>query len=112
METYCGALVLSNSTAELSGVAQALLWLRAEGGKDTAHIFYDSDYAAGIARGRYRASTNRQIAKLVQRLARAENARRSNGTGKNGIVWTHVKRYDTIGDDPRHSAHARLVHWI
>ena len=27
----------------------------------------------------------------MQRLARAENARRSQGKGLNGIVWTHVK---------------------
>ena len=57
---------------------------------ETANIFYDSDYAAGIARGRYRANTNCKLAKLVQRLARTENARRSFG-GRRGIVWTHVK---------------------
>jgi ribonuclease HI len=87
----CGAQTLSNNSAELSGVAQALLWLRAEGGTDTAHIFYDSDYAAGVARGRYRSNQNVKLAKLVQRLAREENARRSQGKGLNGIIWTHVK---------------------
>ena len=87
---YLGAQCLSNNTAELSGVAQALLWLRAEGGTDAAHIFYDSDYAAGIARGRYKSNTNAEIAKRVQKLAREENARRSTG-GRDGIVWRHVK---------------------
>jgi hypothetical protein len=55
---------------------------------DAAHIFYDSDYAAGIARGRYKSNTNAEIAKRVQKLAREENARRSVG-GRDGIVWRH-----------------------
>ena len=88
---HIGADNLSNNSAELSGVAQALLWLRAEGGTGTAYIFYDSDYAAGVARGRYRTKTNRRLARLVQRIAREENARRRDGTGRNGIVWTHIK---------------------
>ena len=47
-------------------------------------------HAAGVSRGKYRTNTNKKLAKLVQRLAREESARRSTG-GRNGIVWCHVK---------------------
>ena len=51
---YLGAEKASNNTGELSGMAEALLWLRDEEGSDRpASICYDSKYAANITSGRF-----------------------------------------------------------
>lgn len=67
-ESFLGAEVGSNNTAELSAIAHALRWLLAEGGKGAATIRADSQYALEIAQANWRASANKQLAHRVQAL--------------------------------------------
>lgn len=83
---FIGAEVASNNTGELSGIAHALIWLRDEGGQAAAAIVYDSDYAAKIAQGIYKAHKNRALAKSCRRLCTAERQRRAGG-----VTFIHVK---------------------
>ena len=45
---YLGAEEKTNNTAELTGIAQALLWSKADGGTTPMAIVYDSEYAAKL----------------------------------------------------------------
>jgi ribonuclease HI len=83
---FLGAEVASNNTGELSGIAHALIWLRDEGGQAPAAIVYDSDYAAKITQGIYKAHKNRPLATSCRRLCAAERQRRSGG-----VTFVHVK---------------------
>jgi viroplasmin and RNaseH domain-containing protein len=83
---FLGAEVASNNTGELSGIAHALIWLRDDGGQVPAAIVYDSDYAAKITQGVYKAHKNREIAASCRRLCAAERQRRAGG-----VIFVHVK---------------------
>ena len=83
---FLGAKVASNNTGELSGIAHALIWLRDEGSQVPAAIIYDSDYAAKITQGIYKAHKNRMLAGSCRRLCTAERQRRDGG-----VTFVHVK---------------------
>mmetsp|Transcript_13325 Transcript_13325/g.46295 ORF Transcript_13325/g.46295 Transcript_13325/m.46295 type:complete len:317 (+) Transcript_13325:64-1014(+) len=85
-EHFRGAEVTSNNTAELTAVAEALIWLAAEKSHDAACILYDSKYAACITQGIYKATANRALAATCQQLLRNEAARR-----RGGVSFVHVK---------------------
>eukprot|EP00747_Dinoflagellata_sp_TGD_P190417 gnl/TRDRNA2_/TRDRNA2_52144_c0_seq1.p1 gnl/TRDRNA2_/TRDRNA2_52144_c0~~gnl/TRDRNA2_/TRDRNA2_52144_c0_seq1.p1 ORF type:complete len:465 (+),score=90.25 gnl/TRDRNA2_/TRDRNA2_52144_c0_seq1:38-1432(+) len=85
-----GAEMGSNNTGELSAIGEALLWLRDEApgpSTDPAIIHYDSQYAAFIATGRYRAQKNLQLAETVSRLWREVGR----PVGKRKLEVMHVK---------------------
>ena len=67
-ESYLGAEVGSNNTAELSAVAQAMRWLLTEGGNQAVVIRGDSQYALNIASAVWRAKANRGLALSAQAL--------------------------------------------
>ena len=84
---YLGAEKKSNNTGELSGVAEALLWLRDEEGSDgPAALCYDSTYAANITSGAFRAHKNVDLAKTCRDLYCSEGTRR-----KRKLALEHVK---------------------
>ena len=84
---YLGAEKKSNNTGELSGVAEALLWLRdEEGGDGPAALCYDSTYAANITSGAFRAHKNVDLAKTCRDLYCSEGTRR-----KRKLALEHVK---------------------
>jgi len=92
---FLGAEVASNNTGELSGIAHALIWLRDEGGQAPAAVVYDSDYAAKITQGIYKAHKNRDLAGSCKRLCASERQRRAGG-----VIFVHVKGHsnDTWND--------------
>lgn len=81
---FAGAEVGSNNTGELTAIYEALTWL--EHDTDTkrgqgevampAVIKYDSQYAAHIATGEWKATKNQRLAATVQAKYRAVRARR------------------------------------
>jgi ribonuclease HI len=82
-----GAEVRSNNTGELSAMAEALLWLKeAELGMAPALLCYDSEYAAKITQGIFKAHKNVILAGRCQQLFRAESTRRVGG-----VAFAHVK---------------------
>ena len=84
---YLGAEKKSNNTGELSGVAEALLWLRDEEGSDgPAALCYDSTYAANITSGAFRAHKNVDLAKTCRDLYCSEGTRR-----KRKLALEHVR---------------------
>ena len=61
----------TNNTAELTAIAEAILWLRDEapGPRETpVYLAYDSQYAANVALGRVECKSNGTLAAMVQRL--------------------------------------------
>lgn len=93
---YLGAEKASNNTGELSGMAEALLWLRDEEGSDRpASICYDSKYAANITSGRYQAHKNVALAQTCRDLWSTEGPRR-----KCKLTLEHVKGHsgDVLND--------------
>jgi len=82
---FLGAEVCSNNTGELSAICEALLWLlQHESSGRPAAILYDSDYAAKITTGRYRAQKNQVLAAKAQSLLMEVRQKRS-------IRFEHVK---------------------
>lgn len=105
---WLGAEVGSNNTGELTGLAEALRWLLAEGGSAAAIIRCDSQYALNIAQGNWRAKANRALARRVQELWR-EVAGLRELTGKHvrahrGHHWNeradHLAWRACIGETP------------
>ena len=100
---YLGAREGTNNTGELVGIAQALLWMRNDGGDEPAAILYDSEYAAKVTAGVYSPKKNLTLAEVCQRLYREENARRAGG-----VRFIHVKGHS--GDSGNDRADL-LVQW-
>ena len=81
-QRYLGADKATNNTAELTAIAEALVWIDTEapGPGDTAlHIYYDSQ-----ATGRTEPRTNQALAKSVQQLVKKVSNTRD-------VRWTWVK---------------------
>mmetsp|Transcript_424 Transcript_424/g.800 ORF Transcript_424/g.800 Transcript_424/m.800 type:complete len:518 (+) Transcript_424:47-1600(+) len=75
---FLGAEVQSNNTGELSGVCEALLWLRdQELSQRPAVLYYDSKYAGKVAQKDYRAHKNQQLAASATSLVEEVRARRT-----------------------------------
>jgi ribonuclease HI len=68
---FQGCARATNNTGELTGIAQALLWLlHIDESTDPAVIVYDSMYAANMAQGKWQPKKNVEvIAQVVQLLA-------------------------------------------
>jgi len=82
---YLGAEVGSNNTGELSGICEALLWLRdQEHSARPAVICYDSKYAAKIATNEFKAQKNQLLAKTAQSLLKEVQKQRQ-------VALRHVK---------------------
>ena len=94
---FLGATICSNNTAELSAVCEALLWLgENEPGREAA-ICYDSDYAANIAQGLFKAHKNPELAARASALHDAVGAQRP-------LQFIHVKghsghRWNDLADE-------------
>ena len=84
---FIGATTVTNSTAELTALAEGLYYLReVDGSTGPALLRPDSLYAADIARGLARGRVNRALASHVRSLWTEEAARRS------GQLWAvHVR---------------------
>eukprot|EP00965_Chrysotila_dentata_P033808 1125168-Pleurochrysis_carterae.AAC.1 len=65
---WLGAKLGSNNTAELSAICEALLWLRDYAPSAAAVVRYDSEYAANIASGRFKAHKNVELARRAREL--------------------------------------------
>ena len=48
---YCGCSNATNNTGELTGMLNALMWAKSQGGHETFAIVYDSKYAKNITTG-------------------------------------------------------------
>ena len=66
---HIGAAILSNNTAELSAIAEAMLYVLDHPlNTQTIRICYDSKYAANTIRGRWSPKTNRHLIRVSQHL--------------------------------------------
>ena len=66
---YLGAIRGTNNTGELTGVADALLYLRDfEGTTDDAYIYVDSKYAPAVVEARWSFASNVQLIQCIQRV--------------------------------------------
>jgi ribonuclease HI len=82
---FLGAELGSNNTGELSAICEALLWLLDhENSSRSAAIYYDSEYAAKITTGEYRAAKNKTLAAEAQSLLRCVRQKRA-------VRFEHVK---------------------
>ena len=100
---YLGARRGTNTTREIEGIIQAVLWLKADGGHDAAAILFDSEYAAKIAQSIYKPKSNLAPVLMVQKLVKEETARR----GK-GLRFIHVRGHS---DDDGNDWADELVQW-
>ena len=73
---YLGAEEKTNNTAELTGIAQALLWSKADGGTTPMAIVYDSEYAAKLTQGLQQPKSNALLATMCNKLYQEEVSRR------------------------------------
>ncbi|MDA0716096.1 MAG: hypothetical protein O2866_01965 [archaeon] len=85
-DDFIGAEVGSNNTAELSAFAHALRWLLIEGGKESALIRTDSQYAGNLASGTWKPSANIQLVRYVQQLWNEVSELRP-------LEWQHVRAH-------------------
>ncbi len=84
-KNFIGASHHSNNTAELSGIAEALLWVIATRPDTTdIRIHYDSKYAAKITRLLWNPKSNRILARTCQQLTTLVSL-------KYKLHWTWVK---------------------
>ena len=65
---FLGAECGSNNTAELSAICQALIWLLEKKGRESVTLCFDSNYAAMIASGQWKAKQNLELAKRAREL--------------------------------------------
>lgn len=91
-QDYVGAEVKPNNTGELTAILKSLIWLRDYEGTDRpAIIFYDSTYAANIARGRCKNNKNKTRANntqtLLNSIAKTRNIEFVNVKGHSGNRW-------------------------
>jgi len=102
---FCGAEKGTNNTGELIGIGQALMWLRDVAAKaelsapsivETAAVMlYDSAYAANMATGRWKASSNVALVAWVRKLlAEVEESGRT-------VHWVHVKGHSADGGNDK-----------
>jgi len=76
-EWFQGCARATNNTGELTGIAQALLWLlHIDEDMDPAVIVYDSMYAANMVQGRWQPKTNLEVIEQGVRLLAKVRARR------------------------------------
>ena len=73
---YLGAEEKTNNTAELTGIAQALLWSKADGGTTPMAIVYDSEYAAKLTQAEMQPKSNALLATMCNKLYQEEVSRR------------------------------------
>ena len=77
-EWFQGCARATNNTGELTGIAQALLWLlHIDEDTDPAVIVYDSMYAANMVQGRWQPKTNLEVIEQGVRLLAKVRARRA-----------------------------------
>ncbi|KAJ8598626.1 hypothetical protein CTAYLR_003052 [Chrysophaeum taylorii] len=100
-EYFLGAEVRSNNTGELSGIAEALLWLGCTPDDVPARLNYDSEYAAKITQRIFKAKKNVALAERCQSLLDTARARRT-------IVFRHVKGHAGIAGNERADALVQL----
>ena len=94
-EFYQRCDIGSNNTGELTGILQALLWAKQQGGQEPFALCYDSMYAANITSGLWKPKTNKGIASLCHEHFLAESERR-----KGGVHLIHIKGHsDQLGNE-------------
>jgi len=92
---FCGCSVASNNTGELTGMLNALLWARRQGGDEAFAICYDSVYAKNVTTGFWKPRKNKGIAKMCADALKAECERRDGG-----VHFVHVKGHSgDVGND-------------
>ena len=102
---FCGAAKGTNNTGELTGIGQALMWLRDVAANATlsapsivkapAVLLYDSAYAANMATGRWKATSNVALVEWVRKLlAEVEASGRT-------VHWVHVKGHSADGGNDK-----------
>ena len=79
-----GAEVATNNTAELTGILEAMREACDEGGVGTVLVRYDSEYAARMATGHWRAKKNLELVRSVQEAVAEARVRRR-------VLFMHVK---------------------
>ena len=67
-ESFIGAEVGSNNTAELSAIGHALRWMLVHAPSESVVIFGDSKYALNVASGIWNPKANRELAEMVRGL--------------------------------------------
>ena len=102
-EFYHGCPRRTNNTAELSGVIQALLWLRwcATDEAGAAIILCDSCYAMDAVEDRIETTANVKLIELAKELLSAVQAVRT-------VTFVHVLGHS---DDPGNEQADELVQW-
>ena len=99
---WLGSQKGTNNTAELNGAAQALIWLRNEGGHAPAAILYDSEYAGQSTTGAWNGKANLEAIRINRELYEAEHARR-----RGGVQLIHVKGHH---EQPGNESADQLAH--
>jgi len=102
-EFYCGCTGATNNTGELTGMLNALLWAKQQGGHEAFAICYDSVYAKNVTSGVWKPRKNQGISKLCLDAFKEEDERRSGG-----VTFIHVKGHS--GDTGNDKADDR-VQW-
>ncbi len=85
-DSFIGAEVGSNNTAELSAFASALRWILTEGGNSEIVIKTDSQYAGNQATGAWKAKANKRLVSHIRSLWDEVSLLRK-------ISWEHVKAH-------------------
>eukprot|EP01050_Picozoa_sp_SAG11_P019541 SAG11_NODE_3128_length_2665_cov_1.692518_3_plen_407_part_00 len=99
---WCGAPRGTNNTGELTGIGQALIWLRdIDKTNRPAAMLYDSGYAANMVAGRWQPNSNQFLVQWARGLlAQVEENRK--------VIWVHVKGHSGDGGNDRAD---ELVQW-
>lgn len=112
-DKFLGAEVGSNNTGELSGICEALLWLRDwEHSFQPATICYDSVYAAKTTTKEFNANKNKQLVKSAQTLfeevKRTRKVTMKHVKGHSGHKWNEaVDRLAKRGAAGEHCSEGR-----
>ena len=94
-DSYCGCSNATNNTGELTGMLNALMWAKNQGGHETFAIVYDSKYAKNITTGVWKPGKNAEIGQRCYEAFTAKNSRR-----RGGVEMIHVKGHSgNAGND-------------
>lgn len=85
-DSFLGAEVGSNNTAELSAIAHALRWILVESDIEGVVIRTDSKYAGNVSSSAWKAKANVELAKHVQSLWEEVSRACS-------LEWEHVRAH-------------------
>ena len=100
---HVGAAKGTNNTGEITGIGQALMWLRDIDKSSTpAVMLFDSCYAANMVTGRWQPNANIALVEWARNLLKDVEA-----TGR-PVHWVHIKGHSSDGGNDRAD---ELVQW-